>query len=166
MLWGGVQLNLSSAYKKIYLAPSPLPHYPLLLFYLFICLLTLFVYLMWMGVFPACILWTTCAWCPQRPEEDIRSPVTGITGDCELPWRCWRCWELNQELWRAAGAHYPHPPLQLSFSSSYPHSSFLFMLHACVLVCVVHVKELLWPCLSESGSSWWTPVSPIYLQMM
>lgn len=23
--------------------------------------------------------------CPKRPEEDIKSPETGVTGSCELP---------------------------------------------------------------------------------
>ena len=29
---------------------------------------------------------------PQKPEEDIRFPGTGVTGGFEPP--CW-CWELN-----------------------------------------------------------------------
>lgn len=27
-----------------------------------------------------------CAWCLQKPEKGIRSPVIGITDDCELTW--------------------------------------------------------------------------------
>lgn len=28
---------------------------------------------------------TVCAWCPKRPEEDIRSPGIRIPNDCEPP---------------------------------------------------------------------------------
>ena len=34
-------------------------------------------------------------WWPQRSEEGVRFPGTGVTGSCELP--C-GCWELNQGL--------------------------------------------------------------------
>ena len=40
----------------------------------------------WMSVYQV------CAWCPQRPEEGIRSPGTGVKGGCKPP--C-ECWELN-----------------------------------------------------------------------
>lgn len=57
MSWGaGAQLNLDSAYKKIYLAP---PHYPLLLFspsfYVFIYLLTLFILGAWVFSLHVCL---------------------------------------------------------------------------------------------------------------
>ena len=35
-----------------------------------------------------------CLW---RPEEDVTSPGTGITGGCE--WSC-GCWELNPGPWK------------------------------------------------------------------
>lgn len=28
------------------------------------------------------------AWWPQRSEEEVRSPGTGVADECELPWRC------------------------------------------------------------------------------
>lgn len=29
------------------------------------------------------------AWCPQKPEEDIKSPAVGVTDNCESPPGCW-----------------------------------------------------------------------------
>lgn len=46
-----------------------------------------------MTVLPACIsVYHMHAWCPQRSEEGIRSPGTGVPDNCELP--C-GCWDLN-----------------------------------------------------------------------
>ena len=36
-----------------------------------------------------CLLCTTCAWWPQRPEECMRSPGTELEARCELP--CGHC---------------------------------------------------------------------------
>lgn len=36
--------------------------------------------------------YTTCKQCPQRPEESIGCPTTGVIEGCEQP--C-ACWELN-----------------------------------------------------------------------
>ena len=46
-----------------------------------------------MSVLPACVsVYHMHAWCSWRPEEDIRSPVSGVMDGCDLP--C-RHWELN-----------------------------------------------------------------------
>lgn len=36
-----------------------------------------------------CHVYTSCAWCPWRPEEDIILPGTGVTGDWQPPCGCW-----------------------------------------------------------------------------
>ena len=42
------------------------------------------------------IVWLACvymhhmhAWCQLRPEEEVISPVNGVTNSCELQCRCW-----------------------------------------------------------------------------
>lgn len=37
------------------------------------------------SVLPTCMSVSNIVWCPWRPEEGIRSPVTGVTGSCESP---------------------------------------------------------------------------------
>lgn len=39
---------------------------------------------MHVSVFPD-YLYTTCTHCPQRPEEGIRSPLTGVRNGCQPP---------------------------------------------------------------------------------
>lgn len=40
---------------------------------------------MYMNILPACMsVYHMHAWCWQRPEEDIGSPWTGVTGRCEF----------------------------------------------------------------------------------
>ena len=41
---------------------------------------------------PAHVSVSMFAWCPEKPEEDIGYPETGLTNSCEL--LC-GCWELN-----------------------------------------------------------------------
>ena len=49
---------------------------------------------MCMGVLPACMSVNHLhAWDPRRPEDDIRSPETGVIGGCKL--LPYGCWELN-----------------------------------------------------------------------
>jgi hypothetical protein len=53
---------------------------------------------MYMNVLPSCIYVCSvsmCVQCPQRSEEDVRSPGTGMADDCDPP-----CvyWELNPGL--------------------------------------------------------------------
>lgn len=46
--------------------------------------------LLHMNILPACMsVYHMHAWCWQRPEEDIGSPWTGVTGRCELPCGFW-----------------------------------------------------------------------------
>ena len=43
-----------------------------------------------MSVLPACThVHCVQVWCPQRPEEGTRSPGTGVTDGCDLPYGCW-----------------------------------------------------------------------------
>lgn len=45
---------------------------------------------MCMCVLPACThVYCVQVWCLQRPEEGARSPGTGDTDGCDLPYECW-----------------------------------------------------------------------------
>lgn len=50
------------------------------------------------STFDAYIMSLYCvhSWCPGRPEKHTKSPGTGVTDSCELPFRCW---EGTQDLW-------------------------------------------------------------------
>lgn len=48
----------------------------------FIIILFLYGYFVCM-----CVCTVVHAWCPQKPEESIRSPETGVTNGCEPPCR-------------------------------------------------------------------------------
>ena len=41
------------------------------------------------GYFACMYVCAACASGPWRPEEDIRSPETGVTDDRKLPCGCW-----------------------------------------------------------------------------
>lgn len=40
-------------------------------------------------VFCLHVIFVTCVLCPRRPEDSVRSPVTGVTDSCEPPCGCW-----------------------------------------------------------------------------
>lgn len=51
---------------------------------------------MCIGVLPICMsVFHIHDWCPQRSQESIRSPETGVSGSCEPS--CW-CWVLDPGL--------------------------------------------------------------------
>lgn len=39
---------------------------------------------------PAHVSVSMFAWCPEKPEEDIGYPETGLTNSCELPCGYWK----------------------------------------------------------------------------
>lgn len=44
---------------------------------------------MCMGALTACMsVYHVCAWCPQKPVEDIRSLESGVTDNCKFPHEC------------------------------------------------------------------------------
>ena len=44
---------------------------------------------------PACMrMYPMCAWYPQRPEDSMRCPRTGVTGDCDVGAENWT-WVLS-----------------------------------------------------------------------
>lgn len=47
-----------------------------------------------------------CAWCPWKSEEDIRSPRTGVTEECN-PWFVATAWTLLVT-WQMAVDKSPH----------------------------------------------------------
>jgi hypothetical protein len=69
--------------------PTPVSwpwHSPVLGYVIF----TRFLYFMCRSVLPSFIHVNQIhACCPQRPEEDVRSPGTRDTDVCEMPCRCW-----------------------------------------------------------------------------
>ena len=52
----------------------------------------LFIFILCIWVFSCMDISTMCMQCPQRQEEGIGSPGTGVGDGCRLP--C-DCWELN-----------------------------------------------------------------------
>lgn len=50
---------------------------------------------MYMGYLPTCVsVYYLCAWCPQRTEEGMESPGTGVIGGREPTCRCCE-WSLG-----------------------------------------------------------------------
>lgn len=107
-----------------------------------------FIFLLVLIYFIIVYVYDTCksatyVQCPRNPAEGIRSPETGITDSCELPWGFWE----------------PNPGSSGRAASTFNHgviSPASHLLILCVDVC------MLWHMCTSEDNFWFHCVSSVY----